>query len=129
MIASTSAEIEEAKKSRKGKRIEKIKGNRKCLAFGRLGQWLKGNPSCLRIMEGNNRGPQEQNTNRDRPTGGAILVHGSVASAEPNPIIDNRAPTSTGGIRNAAALCDRMGIPLHVKGQRTTYMHGWGENA
>lgn len=45
---------------------------------------------------------------------------------DPNPIIDEGAPTSTGGTIEAAALCDMMAIPFEVHRPRAEYLHGWG---
>lgn len=45
---------------------------------------------------------------------------------DPNPIIDEGAPTSTGGMMNAACLCDMLAIPFEVQNPRDIYMHGWG---
>lgn len=46
---------------------------------------------------------------------------------DPNPILDEGAPTSTGGIENAATLCDILGIPLNLDPPRERYYHGWGD--
>lgn len=45
---------------------------------------------------------------------------------DPNPIIDEGAPTSTGGMTNAARICDMLGIRFEVQEPRSHYMHGWG---
>lgn len=47
---------------------------------------------------------------------------------DPNPILDEGAPTSTGGIENAITICDVLGIHLTQDPPRDTYYHGWGEN-
>lgn len=44
-----------------------------------------------------------------------------------NPILDEGAPTSTGGIRNAARLCVALGIALNLDEPRDVYLHGWGD--
>ena len=44
-----------------------------------------------------------------------------------NPIIDEGAPSSTGGIINAAAVCDILGIEFKLHPPREHYEHGWGE--
>ena len=46
---------------------------------------------------------------------------------DPNPILDEGAPTSTGGTENAATLCDILGTPLVLESPRDRYYHGWGE--
>ena len=43
-----------------------------------------------------------------------------------NPILDEGAPTSTGGILNAAALCDALGRELVLDPPREEYYHSWG---
>lgn len=45
-----------------------------------------------------------------------------------NPILDEGAPTSTGGMTNATRICDLMGIPLSLDPPRSRYLHGWGIN-
>lgn len=52
---------------------------------------------------------------------------GSDRRPDPNPIIDEGAPTSTGGMRNGAALCDQMDIAFQVDKPRASYLHGWGD--
>lgn len=52
---------------------------------------------------------------------------GSDCRPDPDPIIDEGPPTSTGGMINAAALCDQICIALHVENPRAQYLHGWGE--
>ena len=47
---------------------------------------------------------------------------------DPNPIIDEGAPSSTGGIINAVTLCDFLGIPLTIFAPREHYEHGWGDD-
>lgn len=47
---------------------------------------------------------------------------------DPNPIVDEGAPSSTGGIINAATLCDLLGIQLVLETPREHYEHGWGED-
>ena len=46
---------------------------------------------------------------------------------DPNPILDEGAPTSTGGIENAITLCDVLGIPFEIDPPRERYYHGWGD--
>jgi len=46
-----------------------------------------------------------------------------------NPILDEGAPNSTGGIEEATALCDQLGRELTLDPPRAQYMHGWGTNA
>lgn len=41
-------------------------------------------------------------------------------------MLDEGAPTSTGGIINAARLCDVMELPLRLRAPRQEYKHGWG---
>lgn len=43
-----------------------------------------------------------------------------------NPILDEGAPTSTGGLLNATQLCDRLGIDMHLEAPQEVYRHGWG---
>lgn len=50
-----------------------------------------------------------------------------MSRSDSNPIIDDGAPTSTGGIIEAAALCDALDIVLHVEKRRSIDMHGWGD--
>lgn len=45
---------------------------------------------------------------------------------DPNPIIDEGAPTSTGGIHDATELCNSLGITLELDQPRSRYTHGWG---
>lgn len=47
---------------------------------------------------------------------------------DPNPILDEGAPTSTGGIDNAIVLCDVLGITLSLDPPRERYYQGWGED-
>ena len=47
---------------------------------------------------------------------------------DPNPILDEGAPTSTGGIENATILCDILGIPLSLEPPWERYYHGWGQD-
>jgi len=51
----------------------------------------------------------------------------SVSRPDPNPIVGEGAPKSTGGIFDAAALCDAIGIMFDVDKPRDRYMHGWGD--
>lgn len=46
--------------------------------------------------------------------------------SDPNPILDSGAPTSTGGINQATAICDALGIALALEPAREIYFHGWG---
>lgn len=43
-----------------------------------------------------------------------------------NPILDEGAPTSTGGLINAARICDMLGISFSLDPPRSEYLHGWG---
>lgn len=45
---------------------------------------------------------------------------------DPNPILYEGAPTSTGGMVDAARLCDMLGKRFDVQKPRSVYMHGWG---
>lgn len=49
-------------------------------------------------------------------------------NTDPNPIIDEGAPISTGGITNAARLCDLMGINYCVKPRTKIYYQGCGHD-
>ena len=51
-----------------------------------------------------------------------------ILRADINPILDEGAPTSTGGIINATQLCNYLGIPLTLRTPRDEYHHGWGQN-
>lgn len=44
-----------------------------------------------------------------------------------NPILDEGAPTSTGGIDNAMNLADALGIESNLQPVSNTYLVGWGE--
>lgn len=48
---------------------------------------------------------------------------------DPNPILDDGNPTSTGIITTASYLCDLLGIPLSLDPPRMTYSRGWGIKA
>lgn len=43
-----------------------------------------------------------------------------------NPILDEGAPTSTGGIEEATAIYDQLGIRLVLDPPRNLYVHSWG---
>lgn len=43
-----------------------------------------------------------------------------------NPILDEGAPTSTGGLTEATQMCDMIGMPLRLEAPRADYLHGWG---
>lgn len=43
-----------------------------------------------------------------------------------NPILDEGAPTSTGGMMNAIELCDALGVHFNMEAPRKTYYHSWG---
>lgn len=47
---------------------------------------------------------------------------------DPNPILDEGAPTSTRGIENANTLCEILGVPLILEPPRERYYQGWGVN-
>lgn len=53
---------------------------------------------------------------------------GSDCRPDPNPFIDEGAPTLTGDMSNAAEIFDQLGINFTVEKLRVQYMHGWGEN-
>lgn len=54
---------------------------------------------------------------------------GSDGRPDPNTIIDEGAPTSRGGMINAAALCNQIGVPFCVEAPRAQYIHGWCEQS
>lgn len=54
---------------------------------------------------------------------------GSSSIIDVIPILDEGAPTSTGGIDNAAKLCNILGMNLKLKPSRSLYHHRWGMNA
>lgn len=43
-----------------------------------------------------------------------------------NPILDTGAPTSTGGTKEASAMCQILGIDFELSPPRAVYEHGWG---
>ena len=45
---------------------------------------------------------------------------------DPNPILDEGAPRSVGGIESAVELCDAIGIPFAPDSPRDQYKHSWG---
>lgn len=49
---------------------------------------------------------------------------GSCSTVDVNPILDEGAPTSTGGIENAAKLCNMLAMNLNLKPPRSLYHHG-----
>lgn len=65
---------------------------------------------------------------RKRSDEAAFSPRGPVGRTDPNPIIYEGAPRSTGGLLQARALCDAMGIELQVEKPREYYVHGWGHN-
>lgn len=48
---------------------------------------------------------------------------------DPNPILDEGAPRSIGGMNNAMRLCDVLGYKFEVDAPREDYWHGWGDQA
>lgn len=44
-----------------------------------------------------------------------------------NPISDEGAPTSSGGIQNATELADALGAGLHLTPAEQRYFVGWGD--
>lgn len=46
---------------------------------------------------------------------------------DPNPVYDVGAPRSTGGINNAAALCDVLEVDFKITPPEFVYYHGWGD--
>ena len=46
---------------------------------------------------------------------------------DPNPILDEGAPTSTGSVQAAQRLCQIMGISLVLDSPSEVYLHGWGQ--
>lgn len=72
-------------------------------------------------------GPSNK-SEHDKANKGVFSVEGlDRLLPDPNPILDEGAPTSTGGIENAATLCDILGIPLVLDPPRDNYLHGWGD--
>lgn len=49
--------------------------------------------------------------------------------SDPNPILDEGSPTSTGSVKAASTLCDAIGIPLTLDPPRDVYQRGWGPTA
>lgn len=43
-------------------------------------------------------------------------------------MLDEGAPTSTGGVIDAMRLCDALARPLNLRAPREEYSHGWGTN-
>lgn len=54
--------------------------------------------------------------------GGAVTV-----VADHNPVIDDGAPRSTGGINSASSLCDMIGVRYEVERPSSVYYQGWGQ--
>lgn len=48
------------------------------------------------------------------------------AKVDSNPILDEGAPRSIGGIESAVELCDALAIKFYADLSRETYMHEWG---
>lgn len=48
--------------------------------------------------------------------------------SDPNPILDEGAPTSTRGIENVAIFCDILWIQMTLDPPREIYLHGWGDD-
>lgn len=44
-----------------------------------------------------------------------------------NPILDEGAPTSTGGIQNAMKLADALGLNFNLQPVSQPYLVGWGD--
>lgn len=49
-----------------------------------------------------------------------------LSEPDPNPILDDGNPTSTGSIASASRLCDLVGISISLDPPRNIYRRGWG---
>lgn len=113
-----------------------MKENSECKACGKRGHWWTNNNDCQKTM---NRKRQRIDNQRNRIDKGEIgRRHPSLLFAattemkervgslrDVNPIMDERASVSIGGINNAASLCDAFGIPLVLSEPRLVYRNGW----
>lgn len=62
-----------------------------------------------------------------RPTNGRFSVTGlDHERNDPNPILDEGIPTSTGSMTAAFKLCQKLGTRLKVEAAKRTYERGWG---
>ena len=118
-------------------RIKRMKEDSLCKGCGKSGHWYKDNPDCLekvrtkqkmRYKEWNRADNGAHRSGEHRPKATSFFsTRGSVSlRADINPILDEGAPTSTGGIINASQICDFLCIPLTLRPPRTDYHHGWG---
>lgn len=63
---------------------------------------------------------------RTPETSAPFSLMGSNRRTDPNQIIDEGYHTSTGGMKEAAAMCEKIGIHLKNDNPREQYMHDWG---
>lgn len=73
--------------------------------------------------------PAQREGKRGRPSRTGFSEGGSVEpDHDHNPIIDDGAPKSTGGIESAARLCDMFEVKFEVKPAVSVYYQGWGHD-
>lgn len=125
-------------------RIRRMKENSECKICGKRGHWWTDNEECRMEMSKKRRkindGWDQRNKGRDRKededknprtyslfASSNTMKHRVRTLRDVNPMMDEGAPTSIGGLNNAARLSDALGMPLQLSQPKSVYRHGWGD--